>query len=307
MKVSPRIIAIIALIIANVVWGAANPIFKWALEDVPPFTLAFFRFFLASLILWPFVLPHIALRLSDIPKIILLSFVGIVVNISLFFLGLNLTTSIDAPIIGAAAPILLLIIAFFYLRERPSKRMLLGTIISLVGILFIILRPILESGYEGGSILGNLLIFLATAAFVVYTILLKKFDLPYNSLALIFWIFFVGSLMFFPLFLYETQSTNLLHNINVKTVVGILFGALSSSALAYLCYDLGVRYLKANEVGIFFYLDPIATVAFAVPLLGEQVTFGYIVGSLIVFAGIFIAEGKLHRHHPHHLLSRRQD
>src|SRR5258705_13218741 len=144
MKLSNRYIAIIALIIANVVWGAANPIFKWSLQDVPPFTLAFFRFFIASLLLWPFVIPHIALKLSDIPKIILLSFIGIVVNISLFFLGLNLTTSIDAPIIGSSAPILLILFAIFYLKEKPKKRVLWGTFISFVGILFIIFRPLLE-------------------------------------------------------------------------------------------------------------------------------------------------------------------
>lgn len=305
MKITSRHLAIIVLIIANIIWGAASPMFKWALQDIPPFTLAFFRFFLASLLLWPFVIPHIAIKPTDIPKIILLSFFGIVINISLYFLGLQLTSSIDAPIIGAAAPILLMLSAFFYLREKPKKKVIIGTLISLIGILFIILRPFLENG-NSGSIIGNLLILISTAGFVVYTILLKKFDLPYSSLSLIFWLFFVGSIMFLPLFVWETQTTNLLNNLSTRSIVGILFGAVSSSTLAYLCYDLGVKYLKAQEVGIFFYLDPIATVLVAMPLLGEQITILYIVGSLTVFAGIFIAEGRIH-HNPRNLLSRDDD
>ena len=36
---------ILALIITNVIWGAASPIFKLALTNIPPFTLAFIRFF----------------------------------------------------------------------------------------------------------------------------------------------------------------------------------------------------------------------------------------------------------------------
>lgn len=301
MKISNRHFAIIALIIANIVWGTAAPMFKWALVDIPPFTLAFFRFFIASLLLWPFAIPHVALKTADIPKIILLSFTGLIINISFFFMGLQLTTSINATVIASSAPILLMLIAITYLKERPKKRVIIGTGISLIGILFIILRPLLENG-SGGSILGNLCIVISTIGIVLYTILLKKFNLPYNPLALVFWLFFAAALLFFPLFIWETQTTNILHHITTRSIVGILFGALSSSTLAYLCYDLGVQYLKANEVGIFFYLDPIATVLLAMPLLGERITLMYIIGALTVFVGIYVAEGRLyHRHslHPH--------
>jgi len=41
---------ILAIIIAEVIWGAAPPIFKYSLQEVPPFTLAFIRFFTASFI-----------------------------------------------------------------------------------------------------------------------------------------------------------------------------------------------------------------------------------------------------------------
>ena len=122
MKISNRHVAIIALIIANIIWGASSPIFKWSLENVQPFTLAFLRFFIASLILWPFALPHITLKIKDIPKIILLAAIGITIHISLFFLGLKLTSSINVPIIGASAPIFLMIVAFLYLHEKPKRK-----------------------------------------------------------------------------------------------------------------------------------------------------------------------------------------
>ncbi len=46
---------ILALIITNIIWGAASPIFKFALQNIPPFTLAFIRFFFAGLLFLPFV------------------------------------------------------------------------------------------------------------------------------------------------------------------------------------------------------------------------------------------------------------
>ena len=42
-------LAILAVIAANIIWGATPPIFKWALEEINPFTLAFFRFFLKKI------------------------------------------------------------------------------------------------------------------------------------------------------------------------------------------------------------------------------------------------------------------
>ena len=47
---------VIALIIANIIWGAAAPIFKLALTNIPPFTLGFIRFFFAGSILLPIML-----------------------------------------------------------------------------------------------------------------------------------------------------------------------------------------------------------------------------------------------------------
>ena len=46
---------ILAILIANIIWGAAPPVFKYALEGIPPFILAFIRFFSASLIFLPFI------------------------------------------------------------------------------------------------------------------------------------------------------------------------------------------------------------------------------------------------------------
>jgi len=195
-----------------------------------------------------------------------------------------------------------MLVAFFYFHEKPNKKVFFGTIISLIGTILIIINPLLEKGQDG-SIFGNLLILTATICFVVYTILLKKFDLQYPPLALLFWTFFASSIMFLPFFVFEAQTINLSQTINTQAIIGILYGALSSSTLAYLCYDIGVKYLKTNEVGIFSYLEPIATIFVAIPLLGERISLYYMIGAITVFLGIFLAEGRLHYPslHPNHL------
>src|SRR3989338_6900538 len=93
--------AILALILANIIWGAASPIFKFSLQNIPPFTLAFIRFYGASLILLVMTYPYLKIERKDWLKMVLLSFFGVTFNISFFFLGLKLAPSINAPFISS--------------------------------------------------------------------------------------------------------------------------------------------------------------------------------------------------------------
>jgi len=305
MRLTKTQLAILSLIIANIIWGAAPPIFKWSLVDIPPFTLAFLRFFLASLIIFPFVARHIKVTPKDFFKILLLAYIGVVINISYFFLGLKLAPSINVSIIGSADPIFLTIGGLMFLKEQPKRKVMIGTFISLTGILLIILRPMLEHG-PNTSVTGNLFFVISSLAVICYTLLLKKFDLKYSTLTIVFWIFFLSGLMFFPLFLNESKNLQPLQHLDFRSDLGILYGTIFSSVFAYSLYNFGVKNIKANEIGIFTYLDPIVTVLIALPLLGEQITFSYLLGALFVFSGIFIAEGRIH-YHPVHLLRRKQD
>src|SRR3989344_5113821 len=152
---------IIALIVANIIWGAASPIFKFSLQNISPFLLAFIRFYGATLILLPFAYPYLKIQKIDFMKVFLLSFFGVTVNIIFFFLALVHSPSINAPIIGSSGPIFIYLLSIFILKERPHTRVLLGLIFSLIGVLIIVGQPIL-SGELNGQLLGNIFLIIAT-------------------------------------------------------------------------------------------------------------------------------------------------
>lgn len=300
LNISKKQFALIALIVANLIWGAAAPIFKWSLENIDPFTLAFFRFALAALIVLPFTLHKLHIHKKDIKTLVLLSIFGITINISFFFLGLSYTSSINAPVIASAGPIFLILGSVFFLHEKLRPKVVAGTIVSLLGVMVIIIQPIIEKGLDG-SVIGNLLFVFATIGAVGHTILLKELAQKYSALTLTFWSFAIGALTFLPLSLPELQASGFLSNVNIQGLVGILFGAFLSSAAAYLLFNFGLKYLSANEVGVFTYMDPIVAVLVAIPLLGERLSPAFLLGSTLVFLGIFIAEGRLNYHLFHRL------
>lgn len=298
LKISKTHLAIVCLIIANVIWGGTSPILKWSLTNIEPFTLAFVRFFLASLIILPFTIHKLHLRKKDILLIIFLAFIGFNIHISAFLFGLDISSAINAPIIGAAGPIFLILGAIAYLKEKPTRRILIGTTVSLIGVLVIVLRPIFESGLEA-SLIGNGLFIISTLAFVIYTMLLKKVENEYKPLTLTFWLFAISAIIFFPFAMYESIPNGFLSGLDMKGLIGILYGTIGSSVIAYTAYTFALKYTKASEVGIFMYITPIIAIAIAIPLLGEQITIPFLIGALLVFSGIVIAEAHIHSHKYH--------
>ena len=175
----------------------------------------------------------------------------------------------------------------------------MGIIVSLIGVLVIVVSPMRHISLVG-SIIGNIYFILSVISLVSYTILLKLFKLKYASSTLIFWIFLLATITFFPLFLFETHGKSVLATIDVRGLFGIMYGAVFSSILGQILYNYAVKMLKSEEIGVFTYLGPVITALVALPLLHEQITFFYLLGSLFVFLGLFIAEVKFRYHIFHH-------
>lgn len=282
--------AIISLIAASIIWGATGPIMKQTLVFVPVFSLAFIRFGIASLILFPFVIKKLSVNKKDLPLIIICSLLGVTLNISLFFFGLTLTSAINAGIIIASTPILTLIFSHFLLNEALRKNLLVGGFFGILGISTIIATDILNHGLSLSPI-GDLLILSAILTFIFYEILSKKLFKTYNAFTLTFYSFLIGALTFFPASILEFKSNPLwISNITNEAILGIIYGTLFSSLSAYSLWLYGLSKMQASRVGFFFYLDPVAATITAIIVLSEKITIPFVFGAIFIFLGLFIAE-----------------
>lgn len=288
----------LALIIANIIWGGASPIFKFALENIPPFTLAFIRFFFASLLFVPIVYKHWQrIDKKSWLEIFLIGFFGIFINITFFFLGLKKTESINTPIIASSAPIFIYLFSIIFLKEKPRLKILLGIFISLIGVLMIIFSPLLFKDHQlnFGRFEGNFFIFLATLGYVGSTIISRNLLKKVNPFLVSFLSFFFSSLLF--LILVPTELKNWSFNqLNMNGWIGIIYGVFFSSATAYFLFYYGVSKINAQEVGLFTYIDPVVAVIIAIPLLGEYPNLFYLLGTIFVFGGIYLTEKRFHYH-----------
>lgn len=290
-------LALSALLIASIIWGATPAIMKETLNSVPIFSLAFIRFGVAALLVSPFIITKLKIAKKDIPLIMLSALFGITFNIAFFFWGLTQASALSAGIITAATPIFTLLFARLFLGEHITKKLSLGAALGILGIIVIIGKDILTDGVTI-SPAGDILLIFSTIAFVLYEMLSKRLFKTYSSFQIAFLTFVFGAASFLPATIFEFYKMPYwYHQLSNHAIIGMLFGILFSSLTAYMLWDFGLSKIGASRVGFFFYLDPVISTIFAVVLLSEKITPAFLAGSLCIIGGLFIAEGRLPYHH----------
>lgn len=206
----------IYLFLAVAIWGIATPVIKATGANVPPFTFLMLRFWISGIITIPFSIYILKRNNIDLPrlkKIFISSILGNVIALSLIFLGLSKTTSLEGSILTAFSPLLVGILGFFLLKEILNRRKIEGILIAFIGTIIILLTPILETsgiismGKE--SLVGNILFFGGILFDGLYVIYVKRYisdDKIINPIILIFLTFTIATIIFTPLGILEQRS-----------------------------------------------------------------------------------------------------
>jgi drug/metabolite transporter (DMT)-like permease len=241
--------------------------------------------------------PNLRLHKKDLGLVVAGAIIGITIHIPVFFYGLSKTSAINAGVISSIAPILVLIAAAIFLKEAITKSLLIAAILGTIGVSIIIAEPLAKEGISP-SFIGNLLLLISLIFSVSYEIICKKLFKTYSPMSITFYSFFIGGILLFPLMCltHQIPSTEILHTPNFY--IGIPFGIIFPSILAYSLWQWGLSKLPASRVGFFVYLDPVIGGICAFFFLGETVEPAVVAGGLFILSSLYFAETK----HPYHHL-----
>ena len=142
---SKNALAYTLLVAATFIWSANFIVGKLStLFQVPPLTLNFYRWFLVWLLLLPFTYKEILTNIPAIKKNIgmftILGFTGVSIFNSVVYFALNFTQVINAVLMISIIPVIIIFLSSIIKIEKFNIFQLLGSIISLVGVLAIISR-----------------------------------------------------------------------------------------------------------------------------------------------------------------------
>ena len=215
---------------------------------------------------------------------------GVIVTVHLLVqaVGLVTTTATNSGWIISVTPLALAVLSFVFLRERIGWRGAAGIAIATAGILLLVSRGRLT---DLGSLqsTGDWLMLLSAHTWAAYTVVTRDLVRRRNPLAVTVGVLLVAAVL---ISIVAVASTDLsaVRGLSRRGVAALLYLAIAGLALGNWFWQVGVATLGAARAGMYLYLEPLATLALAVPLLGEP--FGAItaIGGGLVLAGVYVGQ-----------------
>ena len=279
------------LTLSALFWSGNFVLSRGMHAEIPPISLAFWRWTLALLIISPFGLRRVyeqrALLMRHRRFMIWQGILGVTGFNTLIYLALQSTTAINAVLVNSCIPIIIVLISLLVYREKLSVRQAVGVFISLSGVLLIIAKGEVAALQQLTFNQGDLLVLAAAVVWAFYSANLRHYPEGLHPIAYLTGIMLTGLVFLFPCYLLEIQSGKHIQ-INIETVLTISYVALFASVLAFICWTRAIRTVGANRAGPFIHLMPVFSTILAIIFL-EEVLLGYhIQGMGLVFTGIFI-------------------
>lgn len=292
MKIPPYVL----LLLATLLWGGNFVIGRAVSGDIPPLTLAFLRWCVAFIVFFPIAYSSLKrewrMLKANWPIVLILALTGVAAFNTLVYIGLHYTTSINASLMNSSTPIMIYILSFIFLKEKLSTFQILGTALSLSGVLFIISGGSFVSLLDFSFNKGDLIVVVAVFCWSIYSLLVKQYAgrLPGQSTFIV--TILIGALMLLPFYIHETLTLAESVHWEWTTIAAILYVGVFASIVAFLSWNRGVVLLGANKASIYLNFIPVFASIFAVIFLDEQLHAFQIIGGLAVVAGVLLSSKK---------------
>ncbi|MBN1423813.1 DMT family transporter [Candidatus Fermentibacteria bacterium] len=285
------------LVLTALFWGGTFIAGRVAADDVGPFSGAFLRFAVASviLVLVLAVRERESLRvpLGELPRLILLGLFGTVLYNVFFFKGLQTVSAGRASIIVALNPALIALCSAIFLRERMTGSRVLGVVLSLSGAMTVISRGDFLTLLGGGVAAGDLCVLGCVGSWVAFTMIGRKTMDRLTPLAMVTWSAVVGTAGLAVMAFREGLATHVGHY-PVEVWLGTAYLAVFGTVLGFVWFYQGVKALGPTRAGVFINFVPASSVFLGILLLGEKPTSSLVGGLLLVTAGVYLSNRRGH-------------
>lgn len=277
------------LSIAASIWGGMYVASKYALNTIPPFTLLFIRYFLASIILlglckWKRIT---IIHREDKWLLFQIGFFGYFLSIATQFMGTKLSSAHMGAVITSLSPIFQSIFAIVILKDKITLKQAAAIGISLVGMLLITN----VTGTHSGLLNTGSLFFLAAAClWGYYSVLAKKAAGRHSELQITTWGILWATLFALPAAFTEFHSWDFRIIFHSLPVLGsILYIAIFATTIAFFSWNKGLAVTNSHRAGLFLFFQPVVGSLLGWLILGETLTAAFFVGGLLILTGAYIA------------------
>lgn len=291
---NPRVLALIAATAASTIYGINHTIAKGLMPDViGPYGFILLRVSGAAILFWLLSLfyPSERIEKKDWGRFIACAAFGMVINMNMFFKGLELSTPINSSVVITLSPVLLLVLSALILKETITWLKGVGIGIGLSGALLLILFGAKTQPNAPDIPLGNLLFIVNATSYAFYLIFVKKLVAKYSSITLMKFLFLIAFFINIPIGWTQFNDVAWM-SLGFSEIWKLGFVVVGTTVLTYLFNIYALKQLSPAVIGVFMYLQPLIATLFAIFLGADTLTPIRILAALLIFTGVFLSTRK---------------
>jgi drug/metabolite transporter (DMT)-like permease len=286
-------LAYIFLFLTVLFWAGNFIVGKFASQyEVPPFSLNFYRWLFAWLILAPFTIPEIIAKkkyIKDNFKLFLiLGITSITIFNSIVYYSLNFTQVINGVLMISTIPVMIMLFSSFLKIEKTNTFQILGVIFSLTGVILIITKANLEMLLNLDFNKGDLTMVLAMLSWALYSALLKKKKHKLSQLTLLEVIITFGLIFLIPIYFIEYKMGYLI-KLDKPFILILSYVVLFPGLASFILWIKGISLIGVNRSGVFLHLMPILSAIMAMIIFDEKFMFYHMLGAIFILIGILLS------------------
>lgn len=280
-------------VVAAVLWSGNFVIARGFSTKIPPFTINFFRWSSAATLLFPFIIKPLWAEKGIIYKnwkyFFAVSVSCILLFNSFIYIAGHHTSAINMALIGTTTtPIITIVLAVIFFKEKLKPLRIVGLIICIAGILTLLSNGSVSVLMAFRFSQGDWWVLVGAFFFAVYTLLVKKKPAGISSLVFLFVFFFLGAAMLLPFYLWEhSYSEPISWNGQLVSIVAYL--GIGTSLISYLCWNAAILRIGPSRTALFGNLIPIFSSFEAVMWLGEKIEYIHLISGVLVITGLVVA------------------
>ncbi len=284
----------VLMLMACIFWAGAFIAGKSSVASFGPFTLTFYRFGIAALILMPLmVLKYKAdLKLDGqrLGEVFILGIVGMAGYHVLFFEALKFIPASNASIIASTNPMMTALIMALFFKERLEKAQILFLVTAFMGVVLTISNWQLGRLLTQGSHFGEGLMIIAVLCWAYYSALVKRYIVHFRPIVLSFYVFLSCAIMVFPF----AMNEGLIYT-SIKAPLGawqsIFYMAFFASVLGYWIQQESIRQIGPAKTNIFVNVVPVFSMLMAMVILKENIPLSKWLSASIIILSVLMFNG----------------
>ena len=273
----------IYLVLTFIIWGSLYVAAKSAMEEIPSLALLALRYAIAVVILF------FVMRKRGFKKVkrehrkmfFAVGFVGYFCGIAFQLTGNDLVDASLSSLINSLNPVVIPIIAAIFLNEKITGKTCVSILLSVIGIYIIL-------GVGGNASFWGIIINIFSLLFwSASCCMVRGISKDYDPIQITLYAMAIAACFAIPAGAYSIVREGFV--LSVNGAVSVLYIAFVCTALSHVFWNRALKLLPATTCSLFYPIQPLTSAVLAVAVLGEKITVSFVLGAIIICAGVLVA------------------